>query len=84
MELARNCQDASNFMKRKKFFDPYPPTCAGLALGEEESEACPLRDNCKRYKEGTVDPLIFYTFAFGCDDYDEIDPEWEEREEGKQ
>lgn len=70
-------------LKRKKFFTPYPPDrtgllCSGMTLGDEESEACPLRDNCKRYKEGTVDPLIFYTFAFGCDDYYEIDPEWEE------
>jgi hypothetical protein len=49
------------------------PKCAGKCYGEEDVCKCPIRDNCKNYKEGTKESIeMFYTYAFGCDDYDPI------------
>ena len=55
--------------------------CDGRCLGEEETIPCPLRNNWKKFEEDVEqdDPLMFYTMAFGCDDYEPIneDIEWE-------
>lgn len=47
--------------------------CNGRCFGEEEIIPCPLRNNCKKFEEDVEpdDPLMFYTMAFGCDDYEE-------------
>ena len=54
--------------------------CSGMTRGEECDEVCPLRANCIRYKEycEDYDPMLFYTYAFGCDDYESIDEEEED------
>lgn len=50
------------------------PKCSGRCLGEEDEFECPLLDNCKNYKKGAEDnDKMFYTYAFGCDDYDPIE-----------
>ena len=47
--------------------------CSGRCLGEEDEFECPLRDNCKNYKKGAEDnDKMFYTYAFGCDEYKPI------------
>ena len=56
--------------------------CAGICLGEEEEFDCPLRENCKKFDEEITslkeqDELMFFTYAFGCEDYEEINENWE-------
>ena len=59
-------------MRRRQMND-----CAGVCLGEEESLPCPLRENCLKYCEGMEieeqeNPAMFFTLAFGCEDYEPI------------
>lgn len=56
------------------------PYCSGMALGEGEDDyPCPLRENCKHYNESDngTEWKMFYTMAFGCDDYEPINEDIE-------
>lgn len=56
--------------------------CAGLCLGEDDEFICPLRENCKKFNEdikslNEQEELMFFTYAFGCEDYEPINEDIE-------